>query len=56
MSLNIRNKTPEQCRTHHQKAMKKYKKIDTIIAKLLPDMKQKLQKMIKAEPEMIKET
>ena len=27
MSLNINEKTPEQCRTHHLKALKKYESI-----------------------------
>ena len=32
MSLSLRTKSPEQCRTHHQKIMTKYGTLDMIIA------------------------
>ena len=49
MSMNIEGKTAEQCRTHHQQALKKYKKVDKIISLLLPNMRQKLSQLKKKE-------
>ena len=46
--MNMTSKTPEQCRTHHQKALKKYFKIERIISNLLPDMEAKLERLKKA--------
>lgn len=57
MSLNIPGKTPEQCRTHHEKSLKKYQRIDKIISCLLPDMEKKLFKILdtQTEPQLYKE-
>ena len=41
MSMFIRKKTPEQCRTHHQKIFTKYKSLDKIIIYFLEDLKKK---------------
>lgn len=54
--MSMTSKTPEQCRTHHQKALKKYARIDRIIAQLIPDMEIKLQRIKDAEEKVLEET
>ena len=41
MSLFMETKTPEQCRTHHQKVMGKYLRIEKIIINFIEDLKEK---------------
>lgn len=53
MSLNMKNKTPEQCRTHHKKALSKYKSIDEILNKLLTDTWQKIEKKLMANTQLV---
>ena len=53
--MSMSCKTPEQCRTHHQKSLKKYIRIDRIIAQLLPDMEIKLQRIKDAQEKLLEE-
>lgn len=41
MSLFIRTKTPEQCRTHHQKVLGKYESIEKIMSLYLQDQEKR---------------
>ena len=54
--MNMTSKTPEQCRTHHQKALKKYLKVEKIISNLLLDMETKLEKIKQLEEKVLEET
>lgn len=55
MSLNMLNKSPEQCRTHHQKALRKYKSIDRIISFILSDTEQRIEKQRQPEEQVLEE-
>lgn len=52
----MKNKTPEQCRTHHKKALNKYKSIDGILNKLLTDTWQKIEKKIMSTTQLVYST
>lgn len=53
--MNIPGKTPEQCRAHHEKSLKKYGRVDKIISQLLSDMEKKLKiPNTEIEPEIFK--
>lgn len=50
MSLNIGSKSPEQCRSHHQKVIKKYLTIDQTVSMFLSDFERRNSLLKAADP------
>lgn len=50
------NKTPEQCRTHHQKVLLKYKSIENILENFLKDLREKNKQKTGEVPKIVEIT